>query len=148
MVSHPHDEHFPLYRHNEFDIVSANHMKIVGQKANLISSSGSGGNQDRITQDEQQQQQPAAASRNAPSSNQSRFLERLARAKEAKGETDVVRTVFPQKRNQNIDDRLQGWARTEAAVAELEQFNRQSMQGGGGDDDDNNIDGFGQFRTD
>jgi predicted NBD/HSP70 family sugar kinase len=33
------------------------------------------------------------------------------------------------KRNVNITDRLSGWARTEAQMAEIEQLNQRALQG-------------------
>jgi predicted NBD/HSP70 family sugar kinase len=33
------------------------------------------------------------------------------------------------KRNVNITDRLTGWARTEAQMAEIEQLNQRALQG-------------------
>ncbi|KMP00888.1 hypothetical protein CIRG_01029 [Coccidioides immitis RMSCC 2394] len=65
------------------------------------------------------------------STGQAQFLECLMRAKRAKGEEDIVRTTFPQaqKRNQNIEERLQGWARTEGMLAELENVSQQARAG-------------------
>ncbi|KAK2811152.1 hypothetical protein FQN49_008481, partial [Arthroderma sp. PD_2] len=102
------------------ELLCANRVRLVGQKANLIS--GSGGGQNVLGND------PADAPRVA-ASNQARFLARLAKAKHAKGETDAVRTVFPLRKNQNIDGRVEGWNRTEAAVAEVERLNKLALEG-------------------
>ncbi|KAK2740245.1 hypothetical protein FQN55_008971 [Onygenales sp. PD_40] len=127
----------PRLRHDQaFDLISANRAKILGQKANLIFSSDTRPPSSIITRSDDPAGLPAAAlsdpahhSRPAPLTNQGRFLERLMNAKHAKGETDVVRTAFSQKRNQNFESRLQGWARTGERMAELEQLNRRVLQG-------------------
>ncbi|KMU92497.1 hypothetical protein CIHG_10332, partial [Coccidioides immitis H538.4] len=110
MFSLPGDEDdTPALRQNrDFDLVSTTRVKILGQKAHLISGSSSS----------QAQRMRSGGS----STGQAQFLECLMRAKRAKGEEDIVRTTFPQaqKRNQNIEERLQGWARTEGMLAELE----------------------------
>ncbi|KAK2798228.1 hypothetical protein FQN50_008926 [Emmonsiellopsis sp. PD_5] len=130
---------FPRLRHDQaFDLISANRAKLLGQKANLIfSSEPRPPSSSIITRSDDPAGLPAAAlssdpahrSRPAPLTNQGRFLERLMNAKHAKGETDVVRTAFSQKRNQNFESRLQGWARTGERMAELEQLNRRVLQG-------------------
>ncbi|KAF3484251.1 uncharacterized protein GIQ15_03575 [Arthroderma uncinatum] len=111
----------PLWRHeDDCELLCANRVRVVGQKANLISSSGGG--QNVLGND------PAEASRVA-ASNQARFLARLAKAKHAKGETDMIRTVFPLRKNQNLEGKIEGWNRTEAAVAEVERLNKLALEG-------------------
>ena len=126
-----------LRRDKDFDLISASRVKILGQKANLISSSRTKANQVR-TEPVSNDQSPTAGSAGCPTSipqksghltNQARFLERLMNAKRAKGEQDIVPTVFPQKRSQNFESRLRGWAATEARMAEFEQLNRRVLQG-------------------
>jgi hypothetical protein len=112
-------------------------VKILGQKANLISSSRTKTGQLRkepVSNDKNPTASPAGfptpvPHKSGPLTNQARFLERLMNAKRAKGEQDVIRTVFPQKRSQNLESRLQGWARTEGRMAELEQLNRRVLEG-------------------
>ncbi|EER24003.1 hypothetical protein CPC735_053730 [Coccidioides posadasii C735 delta SOWgp] len=119
MFSLPGDEDdTPALRQNrDFDLVSTTRVKILGQKAHLISGSSSS----------QAQRMRSGGS----STGQAQFLECLMRAKRAKGEEDIVRTTFPQaqKRNQNIEERLQGWARTEGMLAELENVSQQARSG-------------------
>lgn len=63
------------------------------------------------------------------SSNQARFLERLSSVKQAKGETDPVRTVYSTRRTQNLEDRLRGWARTEEQLAEVQRLQEAVLRG-------------------
>lgn len=64
-------------------------------------------------------------------SNQARFLARLAKAKHSRGETDAVRTVFPLKKSQIQEEKIAGWNRVEAAVAEAERLNKLALEGDG-----------------
>ncbi|ODH47431.1 hypothetical protein GX48_06467 [Paracoccidioides brasiliensis] len=136
------EEHSTLPRlrhHQEYDLISANRVKILGQKANLISGSSTTPKQSSDTQGSAATSTPTATAGDAStppppqtttaSTNQARFLERLMNAKRAKGETDVVRTTFSQKRNQNFEAKLQGWAQTGKQMAELEVLNRRVLQG-------------------
>ncbi|KAL2866376.1 TFIIIC subunit 6 family protein [Aspergillus lucknowensis] len=134
----------PLKQTKDFDLIAANSVKILGRKANLISSSGSGA----IPQSQLQQQRPLLpqnlpASGSTPTSglpglvykpehqsNQARFLERLKDVKRRKGETDNVRTVFSSlRRAPNLEDRLRGWVRTEEQLATIQQLNERALQG-------------------
>ncbi|KKZ68023.1 hypothetical protein EMCG_06233 [[Emmonsia] crescens] len=135
-----------LRQHQDYDLISANRVKLLGQKANLIPSSSEMPNADP------NDSHPAAAATptpgysdvaaaitttattttttpRLPATNQALFLERLMNAKRAKGESDVVRTTFSQKRNQNFEAKLRGWARTGEQMAELELLNRRVLQG-------------------
>ncbi|PGH19051.1 hypothetical protein AJ79_00085 [Helicocarpus griseus UAMH5409] len=129
-----------LRQHKAYDLISANRVKILGQKANLIpgtinnnnnpsttSTSIPAGNNDTSTYPPTSTLAPASVP--VPTTNQGRFLERLMAAKRAKGESDVVRTTFAQKRNQSFEARLKGWARTGEQLAEVEQLNRRVAQG-------------------
>lgn len=115
----------PLWRNEEdgSELLCANRVRIVGQKANLISSSG-GQSQSVFGED------LGDASRIAMS-NQARFLARLAKAKHSRGETDAVRTVFPLKKSQIQEEKIAGWNRVEAAVAEAERLNKLALEGDG-----------------
>ncbi|WEW57954.1 hypothetical protein PRK78_003421 [Emydomyces testavorans] len=107
----------PLRQTRDFDLISTTRVRILGQRAHLISASGPSQSQ-RL--------------RSAGTSNgQAHFIECLMGAKRAKGEEDTVRTVFPnaQTRNQNLDEKLQGWARTEGMVAELESLYQKIRDG-------------------
>ncbi|PGH36580.1 hypothetical protein GX50_00617 [[Emmonsia] crescens] len=132
-----------LRQHQDYDLISANRVKILGQKANLIPGSSEMPNADP------NDSHPAAAAAattptpgdsdlaaatttttpRPPATNQALFLERLMNVKRAKGESDVVRTTFSQKRNQNFEAKLGGWARTGEQMAELELLNRRVLQG-------------------
>lgn len=133
-----------LRQHRDYDLISANRVKILGHKVNLITGSseipkaGSNNNNNNsiptsapIPDNDEVSTTPAAAAAlpRVPSTNQALFLERLMNAKRAKGESDIVRTTFSQKRNQNFEARLRGWARTGEQMAELEMLNRRVLQG-------------------
>ncbi|KAL2011899.1 hypothetical protein VTN00DRAFT_4617 [Thermoascus crustaceus] len=108
----------------DYVLITANSVKVLGRKANLISSSGGGkaieGADGPVENAEQQ---------GMKTTNQARFLRRLMNAKQAKGETDMVRTVYSIKRGQNFEDRLRGWARTEERMAEIQRLNQGALQG-------------------
>ncbi|KAI9376491.1 TFIIIC subunit-domain-containing protein [Aspergillus egyptiacus] len=124
----------PLKRTKDFDLVAANSVKILGRKANLISSSGLG--------TDQSEQVPSSS---APSStvdmpgliykpeyrsSQARFIERLKDIKRQKGETDTVRTVFSTpRRGPSLEDQLRGWVRTDEQLAAIQQLNDRALRG-------------------
>lgn len=103
----------PLARGKNFDLIAATSAKLLGRKANLISSS----------------EPNAASATTTKGSNQARFLERLASVKQAKGESDTVRTVFSTRRTQNLEDRLRGWAKTEEQMAEIQRLQEAVLRG-------------------
>ncbi|PWY92923.1 hypothetical protein BO70DRAFT_392292 [Aspergillus heteromorphus CBS 117.55] len=118
----------PLHRGKTFDLVSANSVKILGRKANLISSSANVYAAETFTSD------PADAPtglvrKTAQQSNQARFMERLTRIKREKGEMDTVRTSFSARRTQNLEARLRGWARTDEQLVEIQRLNELALQG-------------------
>jgi hypothetical protein len=125
----------PLHRGPSYELIAANSAKILGRKATLASSSGKGtdpeGTLNSGTSAEASSQGPAyqGVPRRAAPTHQAQFIQRLQQIKTAKGETDPVRTVMSTKRNVNITDRLTGWARTEAQMAEIEQLNQRALQG-------------------
>ncbi|KAL3471705.1 hypothetical protein BJX99DRAFT_250248 [Aspergillus californicus] len=126
----------PLRHTKDFDFISANGVKIIGQKANLISSSGSA-----VAPEQREEQQVPSSS--APTfvpdipvykrdnqSSQARFLERLKELKKRKGETDTVRTVFStSKRGANLENRLRGWIQTDERLVMIQQLNDRALQG-------------------
>ncbi|KAL1982970.1 hypothetical protein VTN96DRAFT_585 [Rasamsonia emersonii] len=131
----PEPEHAGLtcLRHGkDFDLIAANSVKIVGRKAHLISNSGPREDDTSVHPQQQQQQQqglqvfPAS---HAKRTSQARFLQRLVNAKQSKGETDMVRTVYSVKRGQHFEDRLRGWARTEERMARIQRLSRDALQG-------------------
>lgn len=111
----------PLARGKDFDLIAATSAKILGRKANLISSS------------EPSTTTPSTSTSNLPkssmSSNQARFLDRLSSVKQAKGETDTVRTVYSMRRTQNLEDRVRGWARTEEQLTEVQRLQEAVLRG-------------------
>ncbi|KAL6235389.1 hypothetical protein BDW75DRAFT_142515 [Aspergillus navahoensis] len=116
----------PLKHNKDFDLISANSVKILGRKANLISSSGSAAEQRNASTPETS----GLVYKPAHQSNQARFLERLKDVKRSKGETDTVRTVFStSRRGPNLEDRLRGWVRTEEQLATIQQLNDRAVQG-------------------
>ncbi|KAF4206769.1 hypothetical protein CNMCM8927_004336 [Aspergillus lentulus] len=110
----------------DFDLIAANSVKILGRKANLISSSGSGSAQEPSIQTTETAN---VLRKTGPQSNQARFLERLMHIKRQRGESDTVRTVFSTKRTQNLEDRLRGWARTEEDLAEVQRLSEAASRG-------------------
>jgi hypothetical protein len=131
MDSHPTE---PLHRGPSYELIAANSAKILGRKATLASSSKGTdleGNLKLGTSAEASSQGPAyqGVPRRAAPTQQAQFIQRLQQIKTAKGEADPVRTVMSQKRNVNITDRLSGWARTEAQMAEIDRLNRRALEG-------------------
>jgi hypothetical protein len=105
-----------LRKDQNADLISASRVKILGQKANLISASA-GVERTFVQRNQQQQQLAAEDASTLPPSPQGRFLQRLIDAKRAKGETDTVRTVFPTKRPYVSDGPLHGWSQTDGTAA-------------------------------
>lgn len=141
LFSHPEGRSdLPSVRRNkEYELISANRVKIIGKKGTLITSSferpeplndynvaeevsSSAGGVSSLTT-------PSYQPSKRPLTNQARFLERLANAKRARGENDVVRTSFSQKRSEEFEARLRGWTRTEERMAEFERLNQRVLQG-------------------
>ncbi|PLN77433.1 hypothetical protein BDW42DRAFT_176932 [Aspergillus taichungensis] len=131
----------PLKRTKDFDLLAANSVKILGRKANLISSAGPAGtvptdpsttsSADGLTGGASTPGPPPIR-RTGPASNntnQARFLDRLISLKQAKGETDPVRKVFSLKRTQNLEDRFRGWVQTDEQLAEISRLNDAATQG-------------------
>jgi hypothetical protein len=117
----------PLKRGRDFDLIAANNVKIIGRRANLISSAGPA--QYYPYSDAALDGGTGASRRAATQTNQTLFLDRLKGIKQERGETDTVRTVFSLKRAQNLDDRLRGWARTEEQLTEIQKLNDAALQG-------------------
>ncbi|PYH87982.1 hypothetical protein BO71DRAFT_339847 [Aspergillus ellipticus CBS 707.79] len=117
----------PLHRGINYDLLAANSVKILGRKANLISSSSS--NVYPETSDFADTATTGVVRKSTPQTNQARFLDRLANVKRAKGETDSVRTSLSTRRAQNLEHRLRGWARTDEQLAGLNRLNELALQG-------------------
>ncbi|KAL4896283.1 TFIIIC subunit-domain-containing protein [Aspergillus ambiguus] len=118
----------PLKRGPDFDLIAANSVKLLGRKANLLSSAGA------AAQDSHPSTTAATTGPPPPhlsrQTNQTRFLQQLKEIKQARGESDPVRTVFSTaKRPQNLEDRLRGWARTDEQLAEIKRLNDAAAQG-------------------
>ncbi|PLB50475.1 hypothetical protein P170DRAFT_445772 [Aspergillus steynii IBT 23096] len=119
----------PLRRGKDFDLIAANSVKIFGRKANLISSAGPAPPMEPLEADVAQDTDPATTRRTGPMSNQARFLERLKSIKQAKGETDTIRSSFSLRRAQNLEERLRGWAQTGEQLTEIQRLNDAAVQG-------------------
>ncbi|KAB8230575.1 TFIIIC subunit 6 family protein [Aspergillus alliaceus] len=118
----------PLKHGKYFNLIAANSVKILGRRANLISSASP--IQHSLYPDSALDMTVGTVTRRAgPQTNQARFLERLGSIKQARGEKDTVRTVFSLKRAQNLEERLRGWARTEEQLAQIQQLNDAALQG-------------------
>ncbi|KAK2762792.1 hypothetical protein FQN54_000966 [Arachnomyces sp. PD_36] len=119
----------------KYDLISANRVKIIGKKGTLIASSepvreypGAESN-NYIPIQGNGLVQSNSPPKNFPPTNQGKFLKRLSEAKRARGEIDEVRTTFSQKRSDEFDAQLRGWARTEEQMAEFEKLNTRALQG-------------------
>ncbi|PWY69211.1 hypothetical protein BO94DRAFT_477904, partial [Aspergillus sclerotioniger CBS 115572] len=142
---HPHDAAeteistpvIPLRQTKNYDLLAANSVKILGRKANLISSSSN-----VYAPDASAAQEPAETNatttttasagmvrKTAPQTNQARFLDRLASLKRSKGESDPVRMTFSTKRMQNLEDRVHGWARTDEQLEQIHRLNELALSG-------------------
>lgn len=134
--------HFPqpLHRGPSYELVAANSVKILGRKAQLAPSAGpaqaqspaEGPSTTSSTVDPATSQgaEPLGVPRRpAAPSHQAQFLHRLQQIKNARGEGDTVRTVMSTRRQVNMTDRQQGWARTEAQLAEIERLNERASRG-------------------
>lgn len=116
----------PALRHGrDFDLIAANSVKLLGSKAALIPSAGVAPAQEQTADS----LEPGLPGTRAPLTNQSRFLERLMGVKQARGETDQVRTVYGVRREQNAAWRLDGWARTEEQLEEVRRLNEAARLG-------------------
>jgi len=139
--SDPDPDHTPLRRGPAFDLVAANSVKILGRKANITSSSGPG-----LVQDPGMSGHPEPTPENPssqvagntgvprrvlPQTYQTHFLQQLQNIKATKGETDTVRTIVSTRRNVNLAERLSGWARTDAQVAEVNRLQQLALEGDG-----------------
>ncbi|OGM46257.1 hypothetical protein ABOM_005348 [Aspergillus bombycis] len=117
----------PLKLDKAFSLIAANSVKILGRRANLISSTGPV--QHLLYSGDALDVTGGTTRRVGLQTNQALFLERLRSVKQARGEIDTVRTVFSLKRAQNLEERLRGWARTEEQLAEIQQLNDAALQG-------------------
>ncbi|KAL4801419.1 hypothetical protein BDV18DRAFT_85286 [Aspergillus unguis] len=117
----------PLKHTKDFDLISANSVKILGRRANLISSSGQ---VEQSGESRTSTSETAGVYKPAHQSNQARFLERLKDVKARKGEMDTIRTVFSTvRRGPNLEDRLRGWEQTEEQLAIIQQLQDQAGSG-------------------
>ncbi|KAJ5533288.1 hypothetical protein N7494_009840 [Penicillium frequentans] len=136
----PDTDYPPLCQGPSFELLAANSVKILGRKANIISSSGPRLVPDNVntpnsipTDTDPSSTLPAdpvgMTLRPDTSTHQSNFIQRLQNMKTAQGESDTVRTTMSTRRNVNFSDRLNAWARTEAQVAEIASLNQRAADG-------------------
>ena len=120
----PEEESVPA-RGRDFDLIAANSVKILGRKANLISSSGV------AVEPSSTCSTGVGTGTTAGTTNQARFLDRLAAIKQDRGETDTVRTVFSTRRTQNTNsnNNNSGWARTEEQMLEIQRLQDAVLRG-------------------
>lgn len=113
------ESQIPAIKHGpDYDLVAANSVKVLGRKADLISSSGL-------------PDKHSTATDTAGPAEQTRFLDRLRDVKQDRGETDTVRTSFPVRRDQNNAERVRGWIRTGEQMAEIQRLNEAASEGDG-----------------
>ena len=134
----------PLHQGPAFHLIAANSVKLLARKANITSSSAPplakpiqpsansntadippGTSHDDIL--------PTVPRRPEPPSHQAAFIQRLQALKQAKGETDTVRTVMSSRRpNPSFTDRMErlnAWARTESQVGYVQNLNLRASNG-------------------
>ncbi|KAL5337852.1 hypothetical protein BJX70DRAFT_221260 [Aspergillus crustosus] len=125
--------HTSLKHTKDFDLISANNVKILARKANLISSSGLAASTQREAPSLIHTSTPDTSTlvyKPEHQSNQSRFLDQLKELKRRRGETDAVRIVFStHRRGPNLEERLRGWVQTEEQLAVIQQLNGQAVLG-------------------
>ncbi|KAJ6007985.1 hypothetical protein N7540_011961 [Penicillium herquei] len=145
----------PLRKGPAFELLAANSVKLMGRKATIVSSSNPGLVLDNTPDatdatdatdaidatdvnsiptdaDASPSHAPASTAvprRPQPSTHQANFIQRLQAMKNAKGQSDTVRTSMTVRRNVNYADRLTAWARTEAQLAEIANLNRRAANG-------------------
>ena len=116
----------PTYlKHTDgYSLIAANPIKIIGRRAHFARPSANGAQAD------------ATESMSAPISIQAenksfqvRFLQELMDIKREKGETDMVRMTYGSKRNQNFENKIRGWARTDERINTIHQLNRAALAG-------------------
>lgn len=116
----------PTYlKHTDgYSLIAANPIKIIGRRAHFARPSANGAQTD------------ATESMSAPisiqaenKSSQVRFLQELMDIKREKGETDMVRMTYGSKRNQNFENKIRGWARTDERINTIHQLNRAALAG-------------------
>lgn len=108
-----------LREHPDFDLITMSRVKLMGQKANLISAS----------KEKAAPAQQSSTDATLPATNQGKFLQRLMEAKERKGETDTVRTIFPQKRIWGFDPASLSWNGPGTQTGEAESSNHPPLYG-------------------
>ncbi|KAJ5721114.1 uncharacterized protein N7483_009048 [Penicillium malachiteum] len=133
----------PLRKGPAYELLAANNVKLIGRKATIVSSSNPGlvldptpdaTDVNSISTDVDASPSHAPTSTAVPrrpqaSTHQANFIQRLQAMKNAKGQSDTVRTAMTLRRNVNYADRLTAWARTEAQLAEIANLNRRAANG-------------------
>ncbi|KAJ5102830.1 hypothetical protein N7532_003359 [Penicillium argentinense] len=120
----------PLVQGPAFELLAANSVKLLGRKTRITASGAPGFVHDGSVPSSMQTTGPSSVpGRPTNLSNQAQFIRKLQELKQAKGETDTVRTTFSHQRNVNVARRLAAWARTEAQVAEIRRLNELAAHG-------------------
>ncbi|KAL1958069.1 hypothetical protein VTO42DRAFT_5109 [Malbranchea cinnamomea] len=116
-----------LRAEKDFDLISASQVKLMGQRANIISASG----KDKSWMRHAPPQHPAL-DLGLPPTNQGKFLQRLMEVKRRKGETDMVRTAFPTKRiYYSLDLHSHGGSEIDAQTDEIDEVHQSLADDGG-----------------
>ncbi|KAJ5894463.1 hypothetical protein N7495_006154 [Penicillium taxi] len=133
------DTAVPLHQGPGYQLVTANSVKILGRKSNLMSSAGTlfelqgAGPSFAIPVADDADLAPRAfGTRRTAQTPQTHFIRHLQNIKDAKGQTDTVRVVMKKQSNMAITDRLNSWARTEAQMARVQMLTKRAAEG---DDD-------------
>lgn len=130
----------PLQQGPAYHLIAANSVKLLGRKANIVSSSGpvlaqeeNSTHNSNPTDSLSSSQAPTNTNvprRAEPPSHQASFIQRLQALKAEKGEADAVRTTMSTRRaNPNLIERLNAWARTEAQLAQIKGLNIRASNG-------------------
>lgn len=116
----------PTYlKHTDgYSLIAANPIKIIGRRAQFARPST--GAQANETETPSAPNQILAQD---DRSSQVHFLQELMDIKREKGETDMVRMTYGSRRNQNFENKISGWARTEERVNTIHRLNRAALGG-------------------
>lgn len=121
----------PTYlKHTDgYSVIAANPIKLIGRRAHFsrpsATANGAQTNESDATQSLSASNPLLADSR----SSQVRFLQELMDIKREKGETDMVRMTYGSRRNQQFENKISGWARTEDRINTIHRLNRAALAG-------------------
>lgn len=128
-ISHEDSEPNATYlkRTDDYSLLAANPIKIVGRKARLTANTDL---QESREQAEERSAQAGLQTQECDTrSAQVRFLQELMDIKQEKGETDMVQMTFGTKRGKSFEEKISRWAHSEDRVNLIHQLNRAALGG-------------------